>query len=106
MIDGYSVYVPDSVNEIAEQASKLHQCLVQCDYIQQVIDGHCLLVFIRKNGEPVATAEILSGDRIGQFYADELDRNNCLPTEEVRKVFNRWLLWKKRESRRARKNAA
>lgn len=94
-IDGYSVYVPETIEDIKLQAEKLNQCLIQCDYISKVINKSCVLVFIRKNGEPVATVQLLSGDRIGQFYANELDRNNCLPTDEVRNVFSKWLSWKK-----------
>lgn len=51
----------------------------------------CVLVFVQKNGEPIATAELKKGNKIGQFYANELDRDNCLPTDEVRAVMNKWL---------------
>ena len=91
-IDGYSVYVPDDVLDINYQAEYLHQCLITCDYIGKVIQKHCVLVFIRKNEKPVATVELLPRKKIGQFYANELDRKNCLPTEEVREVFNKWLM--------------
>ena len=91
-IDGYSVYVPDDVLDINYQAEYLHQCLITADYIEKVIDKHCVLVFIRKNKKPVATVELLPRKKIGQFYANELDRNNCLPTEEVKEVFNKWLM--------------
>lgn len=90
-IDGYSVFVPDNVEEISRQAKELHQCLVTADYISKVIKKECVLVFIQKNGEPVATCQLLKGDKIGQFYADELDRDNCLPTDEVREVMNKWI---------------
>lgn len=95
VIDGYSVYVPENVEDIKLQADKLHQCLIQCDYVSQVIRKSCVLVFIRKNEEPIATVQLLSNDKIGQFYANELDRNNCLPTDEVRAVFDKWLTFKK-----------
>jgi len=91
-IDGYSVYVPDDVLDINYQAEYLHQCLITADYIKKVIDKRCVLVFIRKNKKPVATVELLPRKKIGQFYANELDRNNCLPTEEVKEVFNKWLM--------------
>lgn len=91
-IDGYSVYVPNNFLDINYQAEYLHQCLISCDYIEKVIQKHCVLVFIRKNEKPVATVELLPRKKIGQFYANELDRNNCLPTEEVREVFNKWLM--------------
>lgn len=90
-IDGYSVFVPDTVGQIATQAKALHQCLVHSDYVSRVIDKSCVLVFVHKNGVPVATCQLLKGDKIGQFYADELDRNDCLPSEEVRAVMNKWI---------------
>lgn len=94
-IDGYCVYIPETVADISYQARALNQCLIQCDYISKVINKECVLVFIRKNDVPIATAQLLKGDKIGQFYADELDRNNCLPTDEVRAVMNKWIEWKK-----------
>lgn len=90
-IDGYSVFVPDTVGQIATQAKALHQCLVHSDYVSKVIDKRCVLVFVHKNGIPVATCQLLKGDKIGQFYADELDRNDCLPSEEVKAVMNKWI---------------
>lgn len=43
-----------------------------------------------------ATAEISNdGKRIIQFYADEFDRNNCLPSEEIKAAFQKWLNLKK-----------
>ena len=94
-IDGYCVFVPDTVDEIQRQAKSLHQCLISADYVSQVISRNCVLVFIQKDGEPVATCQLLSGDRIGQFYANELDRSNCLPTDEVRAVMNKWIDYKR-----------
>lgn len=94
-IDGYCVYVPETVEDISFQAKALHQCLVQCDYISKVINGECVLVFIRKDDCPVATAQLLKGNKIGQFYANELDRSKCLPTDEVRAVMNKWIELKK-----------
>lgn len=89
--DGYTIYIPNSVEDIRVHANELHQCLVSCDYISKVINKHCLLVFIKKGNKSIATAELLSGNRIGQFYANELDRKNCHPTEKVKKAFNLWL---------------
>ena len=94
-IDGYTVFVPGTVEEIDRQAKELHQCLITCDYISRVIKGECVLVFVQKNGEPVATAELKKGNKIGQFYANELDRDNCLPTDKVRAVMNKWIELKK-----------
>lgn len=94
-IDGYSVYIPSTVEDISYQARVLHQCLIQCDYVSKVINKECVLVFIKKNGMPVATAQLLKGNKIGQFYANELDRKNCLPSPEVKAVMNKWIEMKK-----------
>ena len=94
-INGYSVFIPETVEEIGRQAKALHQCLIANDYVSQVISKRCVLVFIQKDGKPVATAQLLKGNKIGQFYADELDRSNCLPTEEVRAVMDKWIEMKR-----------
>lgn len=88
---GYSVYIPDTVKEIRAHAKALHQCLVSADYIGKVIDGKCYLVFVVFGGKPIATAEVFKSGKIGQFYTDELDRNNCLPSAEVRGYVMEWI---------------
>ena len=55
-----------------------------------------LIAFIRQEGKPIATAQLYAGEkigtwRIGQFYANELDRSNCRPSDEVQAAFNKWL---------------
>lgn len=104
-IDGYSVFVPETVEQIAEQAKVLHQCLVANDYVSKVINKSCVLVFIQKDSVPIATCQLLKGDKIGQFYADELDRDNCLPTDEVMAVMNKWIEWKKNSAETKRRAA-
>lgn len=88
---GYSVYIPETVKEIRTHAKVLHQCLVSADYIGKVIDGKCYLVFVVSGGKPIATAEVFKSGKIGQFYTDELDRNNCLPSAEVRGYVTEWI---------------
>ena len=92
--DGYQIYIPTLVEDISAHARDLHQCLVSCDYISKVINHSCLLVFIKKDNKSIATCELLSGNRIGQFYANELDRKNCRPDETVKTAFNKWLQFK------------
>lgn len=89
--DGYSIFVPQDVLTIEKQAKDLHQCLVYAGYIDKVINKKCLLVFVQKDGKSIATAELYPDNKLGQFYADELDRKNCRPTQEVKKAFNKWL---------------
>lgn len=90
-IDGYSIFVTSDYSEWEKQAEALHQCIVASGYYEGTADGKYTIVFIQKNGEPVATAQIYTDGTIGQFYANEIDRDNCLPSDEVREVFNKWL---------------
>ncbi len=90
-VDGYQIYFSNDYNDWCKQADTLHQCIVAAKYMDSVANKRCLIAFIRKDGEPIATAEIKPGKELGQFYANELDRDNCLPTEEVRAVFSKWL---------------
>ena len=69
----------------------MHQCICAAGYYQGTAEGNYTIVFIQKEGEPVATAQVFPDGRIGQFYADEIDRSNCAPSEEVRAAFNKWL---------------
>lgn len=88
-IEGYSIFIPGTVADVKKQAEKLNQCLIRCNYIEKMARGNILLVFIRKNDEPIATAEILPGKVLGQFYADE-HAKNIKPDENVTRIFNRW----------------
>ncbi len=89
-IDGYTILFSSEPSEWIKQADQLHQCIVRCDYMKKVRDRKCLLAFILRDGNPVATAEILPRKEIGQFYADEWASDIC-PNEEVKKVFYNWL---------------
>jgi hypothetical protein len=51
-IDGYTVFVPGTVEEIDRQAKELHQCLITCDYISRVIRANaCLFSFRRMESQ-------------------------------------------------------
>ena len=90
VVDDYNIYISNNYDDWKKQADALHQCIVYADYMKKVADRKCLIVFIRKDDEPIATAEILPGKKLGQFYGNEIDRNNCKPSEEVTAVFNKW----------------
>lgn len=87
------VFVPGEVKDISEQATVLHQCLVSADYIGKVIDRDCLLVFIRQQGKPVATAELDRNGKVVQFYGDESvhDYDLMKPSAESEEALNAWL---------------
>ena len=90
VVDDYNIYISSSFEDWKKQADTLHQCIVYADYIGKVAQRKCLIFFIRKGDEPIATAEILPGKKLGQFYGNEIDRDNCKPSEEVTAVFNKW----------------
>lgn len=90
-VSGYSIFITSDYNEWKKQADTLHQCIVAAGYYQSMARGGSFIVFIQKDGVPVATAQIHKGKKIGQFYADELDRNNCLPAPEIKEALNKWL---------------
>lgn len=89
-LEGYSIVISSSQEEWTKQAETLHQCIVRMNYMKRVLDRKILLVFILKDGEPVATAELYKGKRIGQFYGNEQSRD-IFPSEEVKAVFEKWL---------------
>jgi hypothetical protein len=79
---------------VDKHAKALHQCLVYADYIGKMARQRCLLVFIADSaGKPVATAEILPGGKLGQFFADELDRDydKMKPSADAEKALSKWL---------------
>lgn len=105
--NGWRVYVPESTEDIVRQAEALKQCLVSADYIGKVIKGECVLVFVRFRGRPVATAEILPGGKLGQFYGNEADRNRCKPTKAAKEAMAAWQAkFIKIKKTKARKEAA
>lgn len=92
VIDGYSIIIPKTVEQWQKQASVLNQCIIRLNYMDQVNKNH-VLFFILKGDTPIATCEVtdLLEKKIGQFYADEHDRTNCLPTPEVRNAMLKYL---------------
>lgn len=87
-------YVPDDTENVSRHAKVLHQCLVTADYIGKMAKQKIVLVFIvGKNGNPVATAEILPGGKIGQFYGNELhhDSSKMKPGPDAVKLLDKWL---------------
>ena len=90
----FTAYVPQDTDIVDRHAKALHQCLVYADYIGKMARQKCLLVFIADSaGKPVATAEILPGGKLGQFYADELGRNynKMKPSADAENALSKWL---------------
>ena len=92
VINGYSIIIPKTVEQWQKQASVLHQCIIRMNYMDHVNKNY-VLFFILKDDTPIATCEVtnLLEKKIGQFYGDEFDRSNCLPTPEVRNAMLKYL---------------
>lgn len=93
-IDGYDIFIPDKLSEIKKQSDVLYQCLIRNNYVNKVIMQEEILVFIWKDGTPLATAQVFYDKKVGQFYGDERGHTNgksCLPSKEVQDVFNKWI---------------
>lgn len=108
-IDGYTIYATSDINEWEKQAKILHQCILSARYNERMANGNGDIIFIRKNGKPIATAQVYGYKEIGQFYADEHSGTpkGSLPTDEVRAAFNEYLTQAKawRKAKRARRAA-
>ena len=91
-VDGYSIIIPKTIEQWQKQASVLHQCIIRMNYMD-LVSKNRVLFFILKGDTPIATCEVtdLLEKKIGQFYADEFDRSNCLPTPEVRNAMLKYL---------------
>ena len=78
--------------EIEVEARKLAEKKRLAAY-KKMANQEEILVFIQKDGIPVATAELFAKNRIGQFYADEHSGTpeGSKPSEEVQHVFTTWL---------------
>lgn len=91
IIDGYRVFIPDNMNDIKHACDDLHQCLISCDYVGKMINKKCILVFIWQDDTPLATAEVFYNKSVGQFYGNEQDRDNCLPSDDIKRVLDKWI---------------
>ena len=91
LISGYSLYLANSMSDIENQAKILHQCLITCKYYEKVAKKSSLLIFIKKDDEPIGTCEIGYDKAIKQFYLDELDRDNMNPSQELKDITNAYI---------------
>ena len=93
VVDGYAIFISTDYDVWLKQAEVLHQCICSGGYFQKMARGDCTIIFIQKDGNPIATAEILKNGKLNQFYADERSGTpgGSLPSAEVKAVFNKWL---------------
>lgn len=90
--NGYSLFIPTTIEQYQAAAEKLHQCIINARYYIKVAKGNCLLFMIWHNGEPSSTCEIDYNKQILQFYGNELDRKNCKPSEYEQEAMNKFLM--------------
>lgn len=91
-VEGFKIFIANTVDQFVEASEVLHQCLMRANYIDKVINQKCIIVMIWKDdGTPIATAEVGYDKEVHQFYGDEKDHNNCKPTQEIQDMFYSWL---------------
>lgn len=79
----YRVELPKRVIDIRKEGRDLDHCVG--GYIDRVVEGDCIIVFLRHKGKPCITIE-LRGDRIIQA----LGYDNRDPNEEEEEVLRLW----------------
>ena len=91
VIDNLEFYFPYDLEDIKNQAKVLHQCLISCDYHIKYANKEKILVFIKRNNKPYATAEITKDKSIKQFYLNESNREKCYPSESLKEKMSIFL---------------
>lgn len=94
--DDYCFIYPESTQDIKDEAVQQNNCVAS--YIQNVINGECHILFLRKKNEPeksLVTIEVKNGKIV-----QALQRFNNPLTEEQREIVDKWNKWyaKKNES--------
>ncbi len=89
--NGYILFMPTTYEEYNEAATLLHQCILAGGYYKKVAKGESLLFMIWKDGTPSSTLELDYKGKKLQFYGNELDRNNCKPSEYEQEAITQWL---------------
>ena len=93
-VDGYDIFLSTDATEWQKTCDTLYQCLLRNGYMKNVIMQQDIIVFVWKDGVPIATAQLDYDKKIGQFYGDERGHatgDSCKPSEEVETAFNKWL---------------
>ena len=89
--NGYTLFMPSTYEQYNMAAVELHQCILASQYYKKVAEGKSLLIMIWCNGKPSSTCEIDFSKRILQHYGNELNRNNCKPSEWEQKAIKQFL---------------
>ena len=70
-VNGYKIFIPVEAIEWQKTCDVLYQCLIRNGYMKKVINQETIIVFVWKDNEPIATAEIDYKKNLHQFYGDE-----------------------------------
>jgi hypothetical protein len=71
---GYEIFIPQTIKEWVKQAEVLNQCILRCGYINKVIKQKSLLIFVQKNGTPIATVEVNSNAEIKNMQMNLIEK--------------------------------
>ena len=88
--DKYTVLIPESPKDLINEGSKLHHCVGRMGYDKKMLNGECIIGFIRlneQNDKPYVTVEyLMKSKKISQCYADHDSR----PPQEVIRFADEW----------------
>lgn len=84
-VGDYWVVVPKKSRDIKDEGNKLHHCVAS--YIKSIIDGKCLIFFLRKEkDESLVTFEVVDGKAVQVRGA-----KNRAATKEERDAIEKWV---------------
>ena len=87
---GMVAWVPETEEEIRNQAETLKQCLLRCEYDRRHFEGKLLLVFMRdEKGKPVATFELDERGRVKQATKSQ-ETKDWKVTPQMMKLMRKW----------------
>ena len=88
----YKIFIPNDMRICEKQAEVLNQCILRCSYVEDMAKRKTILIFMTlDDGTPIATCQIDKTKTIKQFYANEKDRDNCLPTKTMKQAMTRYI---------------
>ena len=89
--NGYTLFMPYEYEQYKKSADELHQCILASKYYSKVAQGKSLLIMIWHDGKPSSTCEIDFDKKILQHYGNELNREDCKPTEYEQEAIKQFL---------------
>lgn len=89
--NGYTLFMPYEYEQYKKSADELHQCILASKYYSKVAQGKSLLIMIWHDGKPSSTCEIDFDKKILQHYGNELNREDCKPTEFEQEAIKQFL---------------